>query len=217
MKAVITTPVMDESTTSVAAIGKPQPVPGQVAIDIAYAGRQLPRRHGPQGRFCASVWPYIRTWGSWTLFAQWAAVCTAYGSASASRRSSGRWHDRGHGSSSRRDRRIAGRAVRDSSIGATLTRLGLPTSASGSSWETPPGDWRRCTDPGHSKPIPPTQAQIRQTSYCVTVIAASRRPTPPDRTHKPTCHHPVLRWSPTIQYEIALPLRRISCTEICVR
>ena len=39
MKAVImTAPAMDGSTTGVADIDEPQPGPGQVAIDVAYAG-----------------------------------------------------------------------------------------------------------------------------------------------------------------------------------
>ena len=39
MKAVImTAPAVDGSTTNVADIGEPQPGPGQVSIDVAYAG-----------------------------------------------------------------------------------------------------------------------------------------------------------------------------------
>src|SRR5260370_858510 len=61
MKAVIMTgPAMDGSTTSVADIGEPQPGPGQVAIDVAYAGVNfidVMARRGDPGY--ASAWPYV--------------------------------------------------------------------------------------------------------------------------------------------------------------
>jgi NADPH:quinone reductase len=61
MKAVImTAPAMDGSTTSVADIDEPQPGPGQVAIDVAYAGVNfidIMARRGDPGY--ASAWPYV--------------------------------------------------------------------------------------------------------------------------------------------------------------
>src|SRR5205807_7455386 len=61
MKAVImTAPAMDASTTSVADIGEPRPGPGQVAIDVAYAGVNfidVMARRGDPGY--ASAWPYV--------------------------------------------------------------------------------------------------------------------------------------------------------------
>lgn len=61
MKAVImTAPAMDGSTTSVADIDEPQPGPGQVAIDVAYAGVNfidVMARRGDPGY--ASAWPYV--------------------------------------------------------------------------------------------------------------------------------------------------------------
>ena len=51
MKAVImTAPAVDGSTTSVADIDEPQPGPGQVAIDVAYAGVNFIDIIGPQRR-----------------------------------------------------------------------------------------------------------------------------------------------------------------------
>ena len=61
MKAVImAVPAMDGSTTSVADIDEPQPGPGQVAIDVAYAGVNfidVMARRGDPGY--ASAWPYV--------------------------------------------------------------------------------------------------------------------------------------------------------------
>jgi NADPH2:quinone reductase len=61
MKAVImTAPAADGSTTSVADIDEPQPGPGQVAIDVAYAGVNfidVMARRGDAGY--ASAWPYV--------------------------------------------------------------------------------------------------------------------------------------------------------------
>jgi NADPH:quinone reductase len=61
MKAVImTAPAMDGSTTSVADFDEPQPGPGQVAIDVAYAGVNfidVMARRGDPGY--ASAWPYV--------------------------------------------------------------------------------------------------------------------------------------------------------------
>jgi NADPH:quinone reductase len=61
MKAVImTAPAVDGSTTSVADIDEPQPGPGQVAIDVAYAGVNfidVMARRGDPGY--ASAWPYV--------------------------------------------------------------------------------------------------------------------------------------------------------------
>ena len=61
MKAVImTAPAMDGSTTGVADIDEPQPGPGQVAIDVAYAGVNfidVMARRGDAGY--ASAWPYV--------------------------------------------------------------------------------------------------------------------------------------------------------------
>ena len=61
MKAVImTAPAMDGSTTSVAGFDEPQPGPGQVAIDVAYAGVNfidVMARRGDPGY--ASAWPYV--------------------------------------------------------------------------------------------------------------------------------------------------------------
>jgi NADPH2:quinone reductase len=61
MKAVImTAPAMDGSTTRVADIDEPQPGPGQVAIDVAYAGVNfidVMARRGDPGY--ASAWPYV--------------------------------------------------------------------------------------------------------------------------------------------------------------
>ena len=61
MKAVImTAPAVDGSTTSVADIDEPQPGPGQVAIDVAYAGVNfidVMARRGDPGY--ASGWPYV--------------------------------------------------------------------------------------------------------------------------------------------------------------
>jgi NADPH:quinone reductase len=61
MKAVImTAPAMDGSTTSVADVDEPQPGPGQVAIDVAYAGVNfidVMARRGDPGY--ASAWPYV--------------------------------------------------------------------------------------------------------------------------------------------------------------
>jgi NADPH:quinone reductase len=61
MKAVImTAPAMDGSTTSVADISEPRPGPGQVAIDVAYAGVNfidVMARRGDPGY--ASAWPYV--------------------------------------------------------------------------------------------------------------------------------------------------------------
>ena len=61
MKAVImTAPAMDGSTTSVADIDEPRPGPGQVAIDVAYAGVNfidVMARRGDPGY--ASGWPYV--------------------------------------------------------------------------------------------------------------------------------------------------------------
>ena len=61
MKAVImTAPAVDGSTTSVADIDQPQPGPGQVAIDVAYAGVNfidIMARRGDPGY--ASAWPYV--------------------------------------------------------------------------------------------------------------------------------------------------------------
>src|SRR5690348_6641328 len=61
MKAVImTAPAMDGSTTSVADIDEPRPGPGQVAIDVAYAGVNfidVMARRGDPGY--ASSWPYV--------------------------------------------------------------------------------------------------------------------------------------------------------------
>jgi NADPH2:quinone reductase len=61
MKAVImTAPATDGSTTSVADIDEPQPGPGQVAIDVAYAGINfidVMARRGDPGY--ASAWPYV--------------------------------------------------------------------------------------------------------------------------------------------------------------
>ena len=61
MKAVImTAPATDGSTTRVADIDEPQPGPGQVAIDVAYAGVNfidVMARRGDPGY--ASAWPYV--------------------------------------------------------------------------------------------------------------------------------------------------------------
>jgi NADPH:quinone reductase len=61
MKAVImTAPAADGSTTRVADIDEPQPGPGQVAIDVAYAGVNfidVMARRGDPGH--ASAWPYV--------------------------------------------------------------------------------------------------------------------------------------------------------------
>jgi len=61
MKAVImTAPAVDGSTTSVADIDEPRPGPGQVAIDVAYAGVNfidVMARRGDPGY--ASAWPYV--------------------------------------------------------------------------------------------------------------------------------------------------------------
>ena len=61
MKAVImTAPATDGSTTSVAGIDEPRPGPGQVAIDVAYAGVNfidVMARRGDPGY--ASAWPYV--------------------------------------------------------------------------------------------------------------------------------------------------------------
>src|SRR5690242_18983188 len=61
MKAVIMkAPAMDGSTTSVADIDEPRPGPGQVAIDVAYAGVNfidVMARRGDPGY--ASAWPYV--------------------------------------------------------------------------------------------------------------------------------------------------------------
>ena len=61
MKAVIiTAPAADGRTTSVADIDEPQPGPGQVAIDVAYAGINfidIMARRGDPGY--ASAWPYV--------------------------------------------------------------------------------------------------------------------------------------------------------------
>ena len=61
MKAVIMAgPAMDGTTTSVADIDEPQPGPGQVAIDVAYAGVNfidVMARRGDPGY--ASGWPYV--------------------------------------------------------------------------------------------------------------------------------------------------------------
>ena len=61
MKAVImAAPAMDGSTTSVADIDEPQPGPGQVAIDVAYAGVNFidaMARRGDPGY--APAWPYV--------------------------------------------------------------------------------------------------------------------------------------------------------------
>jgi hypothetical protein len=60
MKAVImAAPAADGSTTSVADIDEPRPGPGQVAIDVAYAGVNfidVMARRGDPGY--ASAWPY---------------------------------------------------------------------------------------------------------------------------------------------------------------
>jgi hypothetical protein len=58
--AIMTAPAMDGSTTSVADIDEPQPGPGQVAIDVAYAGVNfvdVMARRGDPGY--ASGWPYV--------------------------------------------------------------------------------------------------------------------------------------------------------------
>ena len=61
MKAVImTAPAVDGSTTSVEDIDEPRPGPGQVAIDVAYAGvnfMDVMARRGDPGY--ASDWPYV--------------------------------------------------------------------------------------------------------------------------------------------------------------
>jgi NADPH:quinone reductase len=61
MKAVImTAPAADGSATSVADIGEPRPGPGQVAIEVAYAGVNfidVMARRGDPGY--ASAWPYV--------------------------------------------------------------------------------------------------------------------------------------------------------------
>jgi NADPH2:quinone reductase len=61
MKAVVmTAPAVDRSTTSVAGIDEPRPGPGQVAIDVAYAGVNfidVMARRGDPGY--ASAWPYV--------------------------------------------------------------------------------------------------------------------------------------------------------------
>lgn len=61
MKAVImTAPAADGSTTRVADIDEPHPGPGQVAIDVAYAGVNfidVMARRGDPGY--ASAWPYV--------------------------------------------------------------------------------------------------------------------------------------------------------------
>jgi NADPH:quinone reductase len=61
MKALImTAPAADGSTTSVADIDEPRPGPGQVAIDVAYAGVNfidVMARRGDPGY--ASGWPYV--------------------------------------------------------------------------------------------------------------------------------------------------------------
>jgi NADPH:quinone reductase len=61
MKAVVmAAPAMDGSTTSVADIDEPRPGPGQVAIDVAYAGVNfidVMARRGDPGY--ASAWPYV--------------------------------------------------------------------------------------------------------------------------------------------------------------
>jgi len=61
MKAlVMTAPAVDGSTTSVADIDEPRPGPGQVAIDVAYAGVNfidVMARLGDPGY--ASGWPYV--------------------------------------------------------------------------------------------------------------------------------------------------------------
>jgi NADPH2:quinone reductase len=61
MKAVLmTAPAVDGSTTSVADVDEPRPGPGQVAIDVAYAGVNfidVMARRGDPGY--ASAWPYV--------------------------------------------------------------------------------------------------------------------------------------------------------------
>ena len=61
MKAlVMTAPAVDGSTTSVADIDEPKPGPGQVAIDVVYAGVNfidVMARRGDPGY--ASGWPYV--------------------------------------------------------------------------------------------------------------------------------------------------------------
>jgi NADPH:quinone reductase len=61
MRAVImAAPATDGSTTRVADIDEPQPGPGQVAIDVAYAGVNfidVMARRGDPGY--ASAWPYV--------------------------------------------------------------------------------------------------------------------------------------------------------------
>jgi NADPH:quinone reductase len=61
MKAVMmTAPAKDGSTTSVADIDEPRPGPGQVAIDVAYAGINfidVMARRGDPGY--ADAWPYV--------------------------------------------------------------------------------------------------------------------------------------------------------------
>jgi len=61
MKAVImTAPAVDGSTTRVADIDEPRPGPGQVALDVAYAGVNfidvMARRGDPGYAF---AWPYV--------------------------------------------------------------------------------------------------------------------------------------------------------------
>ena len=121
MKAVImAAPAMDGSTTSVADIDEPQPGPGQVAIDVAYAGvnfidvmaRRAIRGMPRPGRMS-------RAWRSRAPSARWAAVCMICTPASASLVHARRGHGRGRGRRSRRDRRsAAGRAARDRGLGA---------------------------------------------------------------------------------------------------
>src|SRR5689334_14366297 len=61
MKAVLmTAPAVNGSTTSVADVDEPRPGPGQVAIDVAYAGVNfidVMARRGDPGY--ASAWPYV--------------------------------------------------------------------------------------------------------------------------------------------------------------
>ena len=61
MKAVLmTAPAADGSSTSVADVDEPRPGPGQVAIDVAYAGVNfidVMARRGDPGY--ASAWPYV--------------------------------------------------------------------------------------------------------------------------------------------------------------
>ena len=189
MKTVImTAPATDGSTTNVAGIDKPRPGPGQVAIDIAHAAStsstswraRAIRATPPPGHTSGPGGRRHHPFGG-------PAVYTACGPANASRLSPRRWHGRGHDRSSRRDRRSpAGRAARDPSIGATLTRPGLPTSASGPSWA---GYHQRI---GDNTPTLATQSRFYRLRFndgkladCGTSIAVSRCPTLPDRTSRP--------------------------------